>query len=185
MVRAFSFYLRGIKYFLWNYIFCWIPFYSIRHFLLVRFYGANISKSSAVHIGNKVYGHARGLQIGSGTVINPECRLDARGGLYIGENVSISREVFLLTLSHDHNSSSFDLVPGSIRIEDDCWLGIRTMIMPGVTVGKGAVIGAGTIVTKDVPPYAIVAGVPGKVIGSRKEQAYNPVFYKPFLGGET
>ena len=144
-----------------------------------------MSPHSSMHIGIKIFGHAKNLSIGKGTVINPECRLDARGGLDIGKNVSISREVFILTLTHDCNSNSFDLQKGPVMLGDDSWLGIRSIIMPGVKVGRGAVIGAGAIVTRDIPDYAIAVGAPAKVVAYRKVQEYSCVYYKPFLGGET
>ena len=60
-----------------------------------------------------------------------------------------------------------------VTIEDDCWLGSRCIILDGVTVGKGSVIAAGCVVTKSVPPYSIVAGVPGKVLRLRGEAVSN------------
>lgn len=101
----FTFYLRGIKYFLLNYIFCWIPFYYLRHLIYKFVYKMDISSKASVHIGVKFYGHGRDLHVGKNTVVNPECRLDIRGGLNIGENVSLSREVFILTLTHDYDKS--------------------------------------------------------------------------------
>lgn len=177
--------LRGAKYYVWNYIICWIPSYFLRYIILTKIYSGKVSAKASLHIGIKIFGHAENLRIEEGTVINPECRLDARGGLEIGKNVSISREVFILSLTHDYNSSDFALQKGPIKIGDDCWLGIRAIIMPGVNLGKGVVIGAGAIVTRNMPDYAIAVGVPAKVVGYRKKQNYSPVYYKPFLGGET
>jgi maltose O-acetyltransferase len=152
---------------------------------LAHLYSANVSSASALHIGIKIFGHGRGLSIGKNTVINPECRLDARGGLKIGCNVSISRETFILTLTHDYNTVNFDLRDGTVEIGDDAWIGIRAIILPGVKIGKGAVVGAGSIVTKDVPDYSIVVGVPAKVVAQREVHDFSSVYYKPFLGGET
>jgi acetyltransferase-like isoleucine patch superfamily enzyme len=58
-----------------------------------------------------------------------------------------------------------------VRIEDDCWIGVNAFVSPGVTIGKGAVVGANAVVTEDVPPYTVVAGVPARVIGQRLASA--------------
>ena len=178
-------YLRGIKYFLLNYIICWLPSYYIRNVIYKYIYGINIDLNCAIHLGTKFYGLGNNIKIGKATTINPECRIDGRAGCTIGNGVSISREVFILTMGHNYNDINFGLSGKSVIIEDNSWIGIRTMIMPGVKIGKGAIVGAGSIVTKDVESYTIVAGNPAKVIGSREKQEYNQGTFKPFLGGLT
>ncbi|MCX7955692.1 MAG: hypothetical protein N2593_01105 [Patescibacteria group bacterium] len=69
---------------------------------------------------------------------------------------------------HDINSPDFNAIDNSIFIDDYCFIGPRAIILPGVKIGKGAVVAAGAVVTKDIPPYAIVGGVPAKIIGERK-----------------
>lgn len=179
------FYLRGIKYFSLNYLICWFPSYKVRYVILKYLYHVLLYKDTCLHIGVKIFGHGKNLTIGHNTVINPECRLDCRGGLYIGNNVSISREVFILTLTHDYNSFDFDLKEGPVHIGDNSWIGIRAIILPGVTIGPGAVIGAGSIVTRDIPANAVAVGSPAKVVAIRELNEFNSVYYKPFLGGET
>lgn len=107
------------------------------------------------------------IKIGNGTIIGIGSILDGRGGLTIGDNVNFSREVCIYTSSHDINDSYFKGFSKPVTVEDYAWICARTTILPGVNIGKGAVVGAGAVVTKDVPPYAIVAGVPAKVIGER------------------
>jgi len=107
------------------------------------------------------------LKIGDGTVINQRCRLDARGGLVIGANVSVSPEVHLLTGDHDIRSAEFTGRLRPIVIGDFVFIGSRATVLPGVTVGKGAAIAAGSVVTKDVAAFTVVGGVPAVVIGER------------------
>jgi maltose O-acetyltransferase len=111
--------------------------------------------------------------IGARTIINRGCCLDARSGLRIGEDVSISPEVAILTTQHDVNDPGFALQGRPVVIEDHVWIGMRAMVLPGVTIGRGAVVAAGAVVTSDVGPLEIVAGVPARVVGRR---ALNPQY---------
>lgn len=118
-----------------------------------------------------------GFTIGERSTVNQRCRLDARGGLTIGSSVSIAAEVCLLTASHDMQTRDFKGVAAPIVISDYVFIGTRAMILPGVTLGKGAVVAAGAVVTKDVAPYSIVAGVPAKVIAHRTEDLEYTISY--------
>lgn len=95
-------------------------------------------------------------------------------GLTIGNYVQIAPYVWIMNAIHEYESLDKPMYEqkgyktGRIIIKDDVWIGLRAIIMPGVTIGTGAVIGAGAVVTKDVPPYAVVGGVPAKVIKYRK-----------------
>lgn len=108
------------------------------------------------------------LSIGESSVINRGCRLDPRGGISIGSNVSISNDVTVLTADHDMDNN-MEGRNRQVIIEDYVWIGTRAMIMPGVVIGKGAVIAAGAIVTKNVAAFDVVAGIPAKVIKSRTQ----------------
>ncbi len=110
------------------------------------------------------------VSIGKGTVINRGCQLYTTGGLIIGENVSISTGVWLVTGTHDMNDPLFSDNYRPIVIGDRAWIGIRATILAGVTVGEGAVVMAGAVVTRDVAPYAVVGGVPARVVSQRKVQ---------------
>jgi maltose O-acetyltransferase len=107
------------------------------------------------------------LSIGENSVINQRCRLDARGGLTIGSNVSISPEVHILTADHDIQAPDLRGRERPVMIEDQVFIGSRAIILPGVTIGRCAAVGAGAVVTKSVEPYAVVAGVPARKIGTR------------------
>ena len=108
------------------------------------------------------------ISIGSHTNINKKCVLDGRGSLIIGNNVDIAQETNIWTEQHDYNSPSFKAFVGRVTIEDYVWIASRATILPGVTIGRGAVVACGAVVTKDVAPFSIVAGVPAKVIGIRQ-----------------
>ena len=91
------------------------------------------------------------------------------GGLTIGDSVSVSHGVMIMTGSHDVQSRHFPVKFYPIEIGDFVWIGCGAMVLQNVKIGKGAVVSAGAVVTKDVPPYTIVGGVPAKVIGHRTE----------------
>jgi acetyltransferase-like isoleucine patch superfamily enzyme len=107
------------------------------------------------------------LVIGDNTHIDKKCLLDFSGGLQIKSNVTISQEVMVETHSHGYDPRS---VPEKLPlvIEDNVWIGTRATILPGVKrIGVNAIIGAGSIVTKEVPDNAVVAGNPAKIIRTR------------------
>lgn len=108
-----------------------------------------------------------GFFLGANSVINQNCRLDNRGTLRIGSNVSISAEVCILTADHDPHSLSFAGRNRPVEIDDFVFIGTRATILPGVKIGRGAFVAAAAVVTKDVPPFAIVAGNPARPIGQR------------------
>lgn len=88
----------------------------------------------------------------------------------IGKNVNISSNTSIWTLQHNHRSPSFDCKfdrDMSVKIGDRVWLGCNVIILPGIEVGEGAVICAGAVVTKDVEPYAVMAGIPAHKVGER------------------
>lgn len=107
------------------------------------------------------------LTVGKFSHINRMCTLDARGELCIGSSVSVSHGVMLMSGSHDYNSRDFKVQYLPIEIKDYVWIGCGAIVLQGVTIGEGAVVAAGSVVTKDVPPYTIVGGIPAKVLGVR------------------
>lgn len=113
-----------------------------------------------------------GFVLGEDSTINGDCRLDNRGGLTIGNHVSISAEVCILTADHDPNSAVFAGRNRAVTIDDYAFIGTRALILPGVQIGRGAVVAAGAIVTKTVAPLSIVAGSPAREIG-RRDPALN------------
>lgn len=112
------------------------------------------------------------VEIGVDTTINRGCRLLASHfhkdvKIVIGNHVAIAPEVCILAAGHDYRKRELPDTAESVIIGDYVWIGARSIILQGVTVGEGAVIGAGSVVTKDVPPYSIVAGVPAKLVKKR------------------
>jgi len=110
------------------------------------------------------------ITIGNNTSVNKKVLLDGRGGeLIIGNSVDIAQEVNVWTLQHDYNSSEYTAIGKSVIIDDYVWIASRATILPGVHIGRGAVVATCAVVTKDVPPLAIVAGIPAKIIGWRED----------------
>lgn len=108
------------------------------------------------------------IRIGTNSFVNSKVLLDGRGGIIsIGNHVDIAREVQIWTL--EHRASNHETKGGDVIIGDFSWIGTRAIIMPGVLIGRGAVIAAGAVVTKDIQDYEIVGGVPAKRIGYNKE----------------
>jgi len=150
-----------------------VPCQGFRKFVL-RLLGANI-ESSAVLYGGFEIRSPRKLTIGANSCIGHKATLDARGGLTIGNNVNFSSEVMIWTAQHDYRSPTFDTDFEPVVIGDYVWLGPRCIILPGVTIGEGAVVAAGAVVTKDVEPYTVVGGVPAQKISDRPSNlSYNP-----------
>jgi len=143
-----------------------IPCQSIR-FSIYRSFGLKLGKDSVIYGGCEIHS-PKGISIGSGSSIGHRCILDGRSGLTIGNSVNMSTEVWIWTLQHDLNATDFRIKGGPVVIDDYVWLCGRTIILPGVTVGRGAVVASGAIVTKNVPEFAIVAGIPAKIIGQRR-----------------
>lgn len=125
-----------------------------------------MGQGSATLLGLLLYTRGN-LMIGEYSVIDRDCVLDARGGITIGNNVNLAPEVMILTASHDPDDENFGGITKAVTIEDYAWIATRSLILPGVTIGRGAIVGAGSVVTKDVEPETIVAGNPAKPIRKR------------------
>ena len=145
-----------------------IPFWNIRRCYLCL-WGAQIGKGSFIMKKNYILNPNR-LSIGTYSHINRGCTIDARGNITIGNSVSISHGVYLMTGGHDHQANHFIGKFMPISIDDYTWVGENAVILQGVRIGKGAVICAGAVVTKDVGDYDIVGGVPARKIGERTHE---------------
>ena len=150
-----------------------IPSHHARRFFM-RVAGAKIGKGSSIHMGARFYSLKK-LTIGDDTIIGYRAFLDGREKLTIGNHVDIASEVMIYNSEHDINSTDeyFAAHDGPVTIGDYVFIGPRVIILPDVIIGKGAVVAAGAVVTKSVPDFAIVGGVPAKVIGERKNKNPN------------
>lgn len=165
----------------------YFPSHTIRNFIYKHIYLIHKDENAIIYYGAFIRG-GHNLYIGKGSIIGDRCMLDARrGGIFIGENVNIGTSVSLWTGSHDVNDPYFRSMPqtrGPIKIGDRAWLGSHCIILDQVTIGEGAVVAAGSVVTKDVAPYTIVGGIPAKKIGERNHDLryklggkFHPRFY--------
>lgn len=145
-----------------------IPSHHVRK-CFYRIMGMQMGPDVVLHLKTKVR-FPYNIRIGAGTIIGDDTELDGRSGLVIGKNVNISSGVSIWTLQHDHSDPNFDNYKNrrlDVIVEDRVWLGSDVIVLPGVTIGEGAVCCAGCVVTKDVEPYSIVAGIPAKKVGER------------------
>lgn len=133
--------------------------------------GKNVMILQPTHIS-----HPHKISIGNNVYLGPDCFISAEGGLTIGSNCSLSGGLLIYTWNHDYGK---DVIPFGkekvhkpVVIKDNVWIGSRVSIVPGVTIGEGAIIGLGSVVTKDVPDLAIVGGNPAKVIKFRDRKQY-------------
>lgn len=152
-----------------------IPSISIRKLLYIAM-GAEIGKNAVLHFKTEIR-DPWSLKLGEGTIIGDNAILDARRGLTLGKNVNLSSNVSIYTLQHDHRNPNFacfgEEKKMSVEIGDRVWLGSNVTILPGVIIGEGAVCCAGCVVTKDVAPFDVVAGIPAKKVGERpRNQQY-------------
>lgn len=109
--------------------------------------------------------YGKPVTIGKRCFIQQCCTFFGRGGIEIGNDVFIGPKCNLITINHDVNPDNRSATYGKpIKIEDKVWLGINATVLPGVTLGYGCIVGANSVVTKDVPPMTIVAGNPARII---------------------
>ncbi len=152
----------------------------LRMYVAKRYF-AHIGKGTSL-LCNVRFDCPNNISLGDNVVVNSNVYLDGRGGkLLIMSNVDIATEVNIWTLEHDVHDDYHVAAGADTIIEDYVWIASRATILPGVRIGRGAVIASGAVVTKDVPAMAIVGGVPAKVIGERKSKLlyqlnYNPIF---------
>lgn len=145
-----------------------MPIHFVRRFAF-RISGMKMGKDSFIHMWTRVYNPA-GIEIGEGTIIGDHAFLDGRAPLIIGNHVDIASQVLIYNSEHDVHSDGFDPVEEPVEIGDYTFIGARATILPGVKIGRGAVVAAGAVVTKNVADFEIVGGVPAQKIGERKNK---------------
>jgi maltose O-acetyltransferase len=170
----------------------YIPSHTIRLFLYRTLFRVQIGKDSSIH-WRAEFNQPAGVAIGHNTIIGNDAFLDGRAKnfiaykkahgfpLTIGNNVSIAGEVNMYTMEHDIDSPDFAEIGAPVVLDDYVVIGSRVTILPGVHIGKGAVVASGAMVTKDVAPYTVVGGVPAVLIKNRsKDLRYTLKFARLF-----
>ena len=139
-----------------------------------RFLFANMGRSVLFYTGVYLM-HTYGIKCGGGVSINTGALIDGRGGVKIVDNVMIGPYAIIVSSEHEHdridvpmNSLNHKMTP--VSIEDDVWIGAHVFIKGGVTISAHSIVGAGAVVNMDVPAYGIVAGVPARIVGDRREK---------------
>jgi acetyltransferase-like isoleucine patch superfamily enzyme len=168
----------ALELYLANHVIAHVPSFRVRHWYYRHVLGYPIGRDSSIHMDVFVTGSA--ISIGNNVVVNRRCYLDGRVGIDIRNNVSISPEVYIVSLEHDPDSPAFATRGGPVVIEDHVWIGARAFVAPGVRLGEGAVIGAGAVVTRDINPYRVAVGVPAREIRDRNRHLDYACRYFPW-----
>lgn len=142
-----------------------VPDHAVRNFVYRRA-GMQLSPTSTIYRHGRFIAAGR-IRIGDYTTIGDHAILDGREGLQIGDCVNIGSHAVIWTLQHDVDDPFFGGTGGPVVVEDYAWIASHATVLPGVRIGRGAVVAAGSVVTKDVAPYALVGGVPARFIRER------------------
>lgn len=183
ILRHLKRFLLAARLFAWNKVFAhipiaWLRLWFSRHYIFIGKNGNVLTNVEILYSGLS----KNQISIGENTVINSRGLLDGRHSkIAIGKNVDIGREVAIFTLEHDPHSDRHAVRSGEVVIEDYVWIAARATILPGVTLKRGSVIAACSVVTKDVEENTIVAGNPAKVIGKRQSKLNYETKFFPYL----
>jgi acetyltransferase-like isoleucine patch superfamily enzyme len=152
----------------------WVGYVPFHHFrrLFYRLSGMKIGKGSSIHMFATFFKPSN-IQIGRDSVVGFRSFLDGRDKLTIGDHVALASEVMIYNSQHDIDSPDFRPVNAPVIVEDYVFIGPRAVILPGVKIGKGAIVGAGAVVTKDVSEDSVVGGVPAREIRKRNIKELN------------
>ncbi len=170
----------GINFFN-NHIVTHIPLWTIRK-LCYRCFGLKIGKNSRIMMGTIVFSPWK-IKIGTCSFINEDCVLDGRGGVEIGDNVSISMRSAIISAAHNVHSDSFEYIKRQVIIESNVWTGCGAIILPGSILKNGSVISAGSVaINKVYKGNVIYSGNPAKEIGKRHiGEDFRQATWKPWF----
>lgn len=153
----------------------WLPSQSLRKWIYRHVFLMNMGEDVVIYGRTEIW-EPHKVTMGKGSIVSDKTFLDGRFGIEIGENVNMGIDVKIFTNQHDVNSPSFSTEGkyGKVVIGNRVWLSAGSIILPRVTIGEGAVVAAGSVVTKDLEPFGIYAGIPARKIGERnKNLTYN------------
>lgn len=141
----------------------------------LRRQGASVDPSAFFSDARQISGGLRQLSVGEYTFVG-RAELSVHACLTIGARVCINDGAKILTASHDIKHPNWPTLAKPVTIEDYAWIAVNAIILPGVTIGRGAVVGAGAVVAKDVPPYGLAVGNPARIFESRRPETldYSP-----------
>jgi maltose O-acetyltransferase len=175
----------ALQFYLFNSYLTNFPSHKLRLFYLRRILNIKIGINTSINMGCFFAGN--NISFGNNTVLARECYLDGRtsnGFIEIGNNVSIAPNTFILSMTHVVNSAKFEAVSKKVVIDDFAWLGTRSLVLPGVHIGKGAVLGAASTATKSIPDFTISVGSPAKFIGKRNDELAYTLNYFPYFNSD-
>jgi putative colanic acid biosynthesis acetyltransferase WcaF len=138
------------------------PLHQWRSFLL-RCFGARLGKGCHIYASAKIWAPWN-LECGSWACIANDAEIYNPATVFLGERAVVSQGAFLCAASHDYADPAFPLIHGAIVVGNRAWVAARAVVLMGVKIGEGSVIGAGSIVTKDVPPNTVCVGNPARVV---------------------
>ena len=143
-----------------------VPLHAWRRFLL-RSFGAKIGRQAHPYPSARIWAPWN-LVMEENSCLAHRVDCYCVDAVYLGARVTVSQYSYLCTASHDYTHASMPLITAPIRIEADAWVTADVFVGPGVTIGEGAVVGARSTVTRDIPPWTVVAGSPARIIHARR-----------------
>ncbi len=163
-----------------NSIVAQVPWADLRSLLYERLGRVAFADRATVNLMLHTDVHAApNIRIGRRASIGRHCLLDGRGGLSIGDDVNISSYARIITGTHDAMSPDFRGSLAPVAIGDRAWLATGVTVLPGCSIGAGAVVGAGSLVTRDVEPFTVVAGNPARFVKRRPENLTYELRFRP------
>ena len=167
--KCYKLYPRRLRVMIWNGISKKRGVVKIaQRYMLCKSLGADLGDNVSIH-DNVYFFNMENMKFGNNVSVHPMCYFQASGGIEIGNDVSIAHGVTLMTQNHSYADISIPIkdqpvISKPIVIEDNVWIGAKATVLYGCKIAKNSVVAAGAVVTKDVPPNSVVAGVPARVI---------------------